>query len=74
MELDGDGCGAGEGTRDGGSKVANTIIVIITIIRAAVALSGGANINLHPVRAITMKVSILSIKAVKGEGNCLSIG
>ena len=48
-ERDPDGAGAGEGAGDGGAEVVICNIVIITIIRAAVALGGGPIIDLHPV-------------------------
>ena len=72
VELDRDGGSAGEGAGDGGAEVLTiTIDIITTRIRAAVALGGGSNIDLHPVPATGLTVP-LSIQTIKGEGEFLS--
>ena len=76
-ELESDvGAGAGEGARDGGANTDSVVFistVILTPIRSAVALGGGALIDLHPVIARTT-TSTLKYQTVKGEGDFFAIG
>ena len=76
VELDCDGAGAGEGAGDGEAEIVTiTIDIITTRIRAAVALGGGSNIDLHPVPATitNWQPLILNIETFECEGDWLSI-
>ena len=68
-EPDRDGGAAGEGAGDGGAEIVTIFIVIMTIVRAAVALV----IDLHPVIARTT-TSTLKYQTVKGKSDCFAIG
>ena len=79
MDLDRDGGGAVEGAGDGGAEIDSIVtftLVIITIpfIRTAVALGGGAVIDLNKVPVATITITqCLNIKSFKYEGDGLFI-
>ena len=77
FELDRDGAVHGEGAGDGGEFVTITIVIITTIIGAAVALGGGStnDVDVHPIKAFFFAMIFLGEhKTVKGECDSFSSG
>ena len=75
FELDRDGAVHGEGAGDSGEFVTITIVIITTIIGAAVALGGGNTNDVHPIKAFFFAMIFLGEhKTVKGECDSFSSG
>ena len=73
FELDRDGAVDCEGAGDGGAEIDTiTIVIITTIIGAAVALGGGNTNDVHPIKAFLIFLG--EHKTVKGECDSFSSG
>ena len=78
FELDRDGAVHGEGAGYGFAEIFTiTIVIITTIIGAAVALGGGStnDVDVHPIKAFFFAMIFLGEhKTVKGECDSFSSG